>query len=364
MPSPATEPALHARGSHLRVEFQDPGIRWADFHYLWLRHFCPCCRHPATGERTLCASTLPADVRPSGVAIQDEDLVLEWKEAGGIHVSRYPLDWLRENAYAPEREDVTGAAVDLELRFDSLGDGFARICVERVYSDGAVVVRGAGNDTEALIDAFEAEALHVIPTHFGRVEDLRTDNTTNENIDQLGYTNAVVDLHTDQPFLERPPRFQMLHCMRPAARGGDNAIADGFHAARLLRSLDASAFALLSTVPVRFDRQQKQFQSLQVRPIIELRHGEPHQVRASYFTYGPHRIAFDTLEAWYRAYARFAALLEEQASRFRLESGDFLFYDNHRMLHARTGFEGARWVRGVYFDPAKGTGGNGETLPE
>lgn len=356
MPSPAAEPAVHTREGYLRVEFPGRGPRWADYHFLWLRHFCPCCRHPDTGERTLCASTLPADVRPSGVAIQAEELVLEWKEAGGLHVSRYPLDWLRENAYAAERNDEALPAVDLELRFDALGDGFARTCVERLYANGAVVVRGAGDDTETLIDAFEAEDLHVIPTHFGRVEDLRTDNTTNENIDQLGYTNAAVDLHTDQPFIERPPRFQMLHCMRPATRGGDNAIADGLQAARVLRSLDASAFVLLSTVPVRFDRQQKQFQSLQERPVVELRHGEPHQVRASYFTYGPHRIAFDTLEAWYRAYARFAALLEQQAVRFRLEAGDFLLYDNHRMLHARTGFEGARWVRGVYFDPVDADG--------
>ena len=37
---------------------------------------------------------------------------------------------------------------------------------------------------------------------------------------------------------------------------------------------------------------------------------------------------------------------------FRLEAGDFLLYDNWRMLHARTSFTGARWVRGVYFDEA------------
>ncbi len=354
MAPPATEPAVHPREGYLRVEFMGAGARWADYHYLWLRHFCPCCRHPETGERTLCASTLPADARPSGVAIRDDDLILEWKEAGGVHVSRYPLAWLSENAYAAERPDVARAATDLELRSDALGEDLTRTCVERLHADGAVVVRGAGNDTNSLIDAFEAEALRVIPTHFGRIEDLRTDNTTNQNTDQLGYTDAVVDLHTDQPFIEHPPRFQMLHCMRPAARGGDNAVADGLQAARLLRSLDAPAFALLSTVPVRFDRRQKEFQSLQVRPIIELREGEPHQVRASYFTYGPHRIAFDTLEAWYRAYARFAAILEEQAVRFRLEAGDFLLYDNHRMLHARTGFEGARWMRGVYFDPHAG----------
>ena len=31
-------------------------------------------------------------------------------------------------------------------------------------------------------------------------------------------------------------------------------------------------------------------------------------------------------------------------------SGDWLLYDNHRTLHARTAFTGARWLRGVYFD--------------
>jgi hypothetical protein len=45
----------------------------------------------------------------------------------------------------------------------------------------------------------------VIETHFGRIEDLRTDNTTNKNTDQLGYTDAPVNLHTDQPFIADPP---------------------------------------------------------------------------------------------------------------------------------------------------------------
>lgn len=67
----------------------------------------------------------------------------------------------------------------------------------------------------------------MIPTHFGRIEDLRTDNTTNKNTDQLGYTDASVQLHTDQPFLERPPKFQMLHCQRPAASGGISFCVDG-----------------------------------------------------------------------------------------------------------------------------------------
>jgi len=33
-----------------------------------------------------------------------------------------------------------------------------------------------------------------------------------------------------------------------------------------------------------------------------------------------------------------------------LESGDFVLYDNFRMLHARYGFSGPRHLRGVYFN--------------
>lgn len=39
---------------------------------------------------------------------------------------------------------------------------------------------------------FLPEGKDVIHTHFGRIEDLRKDNSTNQNNDQLGYTDAEV----------------------------------------------------------------------------------------------------------------------------------------------------------------------------
>jgi len=59
------------------------------------------------------------------------------------------------------------------------------------------------------------------------------------------------------------------------------------------------------------------------------------------------------MEAFYRSYRRWERLVTDPCHhwRFRLDAGDFLFYDNWRVLHARTRFSGARWVRGVYFDP-------------
>jgi gamma-butyrobetaine dioxygenase/trimethyllysine dioxygenase len=60
------------------------------------------------------------------------------------------------------------------------------------------------------------------------------------------------------------------------------------------------------------------------------------------------------MAAWYRALARFTALVREPRHQYRvlLAPGDFVLYDNHRMLHARAAFEGPRWMRGVYFDPS------------
>jgi gamma-butyrobetaine dioxygenase len=350
-------PRIEAHEPFLRIYFADGAH--ADFHWLWLRHWDDSCRHPQTRERTLDAADLPLEIRPASVALTPDGmrLVLAWEEAGGRHETVYMLSWLREHAYALGREDVPPPGADLAphlleaARYTDAAKLMAA-ALQRVDATGAAVLRGVGLDTEALIDAVASAGLRVIGTHFGRIEDLRTDNTTNQNTDQLGYTDAPVDLHTDQPFLEDPPRYQMLHCMRPADEGGESVVADAKQAALHLRSLDGPAFELLATVPVVFHRQQKAFEKRLRAPLLELREGEFFRVRASYFTLAPHQIPFDRMQPWYRAYARFTGLVRDPRHqlRFRLEAGDALLYDNFRMLHARTGFRGARWLRGVYFD--------------
>lgn len=344
----------------LRVDFgaDAPGPTTADFHWFWLRHWCECCRHPVTRERTLSAAQVSLDVRPAAVGVGgDGDVEIVWNEAdGSSHRSVYRPDWLRAHAYAANREAVSPPSSDLAEIEVAPGPDLAARCLAVVAERGVCFARGFGLDTEALIDAFASDGLAVIETHFGRIEDLRTDNTTNQNTDQLGYTDAPVDLHTDQPFLDRPPRYQALHCMQPADRGGESYLCDAFQAARYLRSIDAPAYERLTTTPVVFDRQQQGFQRRLVSPMLETRDGEVFRVRSSYFTLAPHQLPFAEMEAFYRADQRFTALTLDRAHQYRfgLEAGDFLLYDNWRMLHARTGFEGARWVRGIYFDaPAR-----------
>ena len=342
----------------LRVHFADG--TYADFHYFWLRHNCECCRHPQTGERTLCSSDVPMGLRPTSTTLNADGsaVTILWNEPSG-HRSEYRLDWLRDHAYALNREDVPPPASDMSrlgVEYTQLAPSLLLrdVCRDHVARVGAIVVRNFGTNTDELIDDLARTGLTIVPTHFGRIEDLRTDNTTNANTDQLGYTDAPVNLHTDQPFLDEPPRYQVLHCMQPADQGGDSVVVDAWQAARYLRSLDAPAFEMLTCIPVHFHRRQKKFERLQVAPIIELRDSEIFRVRSSYFTMAPHRVPFAEMEQWYRAYNRFIDVANEPRHqyRFRLHAGDFLMYDNFRMLHARTGFVGSRWMRGIYFNEA------------
>lgn len=372
MSADATFPRVQLHDGWLRLHFSAAPPDAADFHYQWLRSQCEKDRHPLTRERIVDASEIAAGIRPLSASVLPDDqaaepgaLIVRWDEPGA-RTSRYALDWLRQHAYAVNQAPPVPPPADVEaltLQAREHGDdrSLAAAALQRLAEKGAVVVRGYGSctagaaspeDTEALIAAFAAAGLTVIGTHFGRIEDLRTDNTTNQNTDQLGYTDSAIEAHTDQPFLEHPPRYQLLHCMRAAADGGDNYVVDGLMAARYLAAVDAETFRTLRRTKVHFHRRQRAFESLVIAPILSLSEDGGFLIRYSYFTMAPQKLPFAEMDGWFRAYRRFAAIVRDPAHRYKLRllPGDFLLYDNHRMLHARTAFTGARWVRGVYFD--------------
>lgn len=349
---------LEPHDDYLRVHFTPgEGFLHADFHWFWLRHNSELDRHPLTHERIVCSSELPLDPQPKAVRIAEDadSLDIDWGDRADGKVSRYASAWLRAHAYAAGREPVPPPPSDpstITVDFRTLEAPLGARILSTLARTGLLVVRGFGLDTEAIIQTLEREGLSVIGTHFGRIEDLRTGNTTNQNTDQLGYTDSAIQLHTDQPFLERPPRYQLLHSQRPADTGGENFVVDALAAANHLAELDQPAFELLRTVPVTFHRKQKSFEKVLVSPILDFSAPGGFRIRYSYFTLAPYQRPFAEMEAWYRAYNRFARLVRDERHQYRflLQAGDFLIYDNWRMLHARTSFTGARWVRGVYFD--------------
>ncbi|MBX3421246.1 MAG: TauD/TfdA family dioxygenase [Pirellulaceae bacterium] len=346
--------ALHLYDRWLRI---GRGPAALNFHYRWLRQQCDQDRHPTTGERIVDSIDIPVDIHPETAAVDsDGQLSILWSDGRQSH---YAGQWLRQHAYSVGQIAAQPPPSDLASVLVCQNTNLAESVLDKVRQAGVALVRDfrfgdtiGPDDTEALIDMFGKAGLTIVGTHFGRIEDLRTDNTTNQNTDQLGYTNAGVNLHTDQPFLDDPPRYQLLHSMRTADVGGESFLVDAWHVAAYLKAVDAEAFRLLTTLPVRFHRQQKEFERIVDAPILKVVDGQLSQVRYSYFTHAPFRYPFEVMEAWYRAYDRFVNVVRNPTHQYRflLQPGDFVFYDNHRMLHARTAFQGPRWVRGVYFN--------------
>lgn len=144
---------------------------------------------------------------------------------------------------------------------------------------------------------------------------------------------------------------QLLQCIRQADTGGGNSLVNAAHAALYLREIDPSAYYLLTNVAVHFHRKQKQFESIHIGPIIETEGDDIKQIRHSYFTLAPFRFPFWLTKSYYDAYRKYASILYDPQCQYKvtLNSGDFVLYDNFKMLHARDAFTGPRYLRGIYF---------------
>jgi gamma-butyrobetaine dioxygenase len=305
----ATATAAHGHGSAVALfdtwlRLRVSSSRAFDFHYRWLRHNCDKERHPLTQERTLCSSELPDTITPLSASIEGDRLKVRWDTHND---SYYALTWLEKHAYAVNQQGAIPPPSDPRLlEVIAANPASAQAVNEvlaKVFTQGAAVLRRpdhrvvhAEKETEDVINEIAKRGLRVIPTHFGRIEDLRVDNTTNANTDQLGYTQAAVELHTDQPFIPHPPTFQLLQCIRTADKGGENSLCDARAAALYLRDVDRTSYDLILNTPVTFNREQKNFQSKFVAPLFTDPNEDNFTVRYSYFTFAPYAVPFDRME--------------------------------------------------------------------
>ena len=167
-------------------------------------------------------------------------------------------------------------------------------------------------------------------------------------------------------YFESPPRFQILHCLRNRVHGGTSLFVDAFAAAELLRVSHPPDFTHLVTTPVPFQYINDARHLHYSRPTITLDptsgNIEPQVTAVSYSPPFQAPFPLNTPHEFYDALARFAALVEAPAAVYshQLEEGEAVVFDNRRVLHGRTAFEGmggreasdepSRWLKGCYFE--------------
>ena len=337
-----------------------------DVPALWLRDACSCseCRDAFSGQRLRGVLTLDTQTEIASWRDDGDDIEVTFTPDG--HVSRFSRSWLAVNAPGraavfddrSERHRPPWLAADLGGRPPAVGwcelrgDGAPRTAaLTALMRTGVLLVRDVPVEPGTVL-AVARSFGHVRTTNYGDLFDVRVE----PHPVNLAYTARAIAPHTDNPYRDPVPGIQLLHCLHVSPGGGENVLIDGFAAAALLRDEDPHAFATLVATPRTF-RYEDAATSLRASgPIITVNSdGDVRAIRWNDRSIEPPVVPPHDVAGVYRATRRFATVLDRPELHLpvTLGSGDCIIFDNTRILHARTAFDGgsgARHLQGCYAD--------------
>jgi gamma-butyrobetaine hydroxylase len=360
-----TEVVVEDFGRTVRLVWSDGTA--ARFHAGWLRDNAldDRTRSPGNRQRLITVLDIPADTRIGKASLVGGDLSLSFLPEE--KTVRFAAGWLAEHVYDRDHDRPAGWTDDTIRRWtratmrDVPRAGLAaaashpsvlRDWLGAVHSYGFAVMDGLPAESGALLKVVDLFG-YVRETNYGRWFEVRAE----VNPSNLAYTNLGLQAHTDNPYRDPVPTLQVLACIENTVEGGESSVVDGFSVAAALQEEDPEGFRLLSSRPARFEYAGSAGVRLRSkRPMIELGpDGELLAIRFNNRSLAPVvDVPFDEMEAYYRAYRRFAELIEDPSFEvsFKLEQGQAFIVDNTRVMHARRAFSGSgkRWLQGCYAD--------------
>jgi alpha-ketoglutarate-dependent taurine dioxygenase len=334
----------------------------AYFNYYWLRDNCTTSIDPQTRERVFDISGLDSAPRARSAYVDGDVLVIEW--SGENHISRYALAFLVDFQARGAMRDDTIMPRRL-WRADHYGN-FSRISQNAVLTeekerwrfaralleDGIALVTGMVDSDESL--TWLANALgDVVPsTSDSYFFDVRLAIDPNN----LAFTAKQLEMHTDLPSEQLAPGIQFLHCRANSVEGGSSLFVDGAAVAEDFRKTHPAEFELLCEYRIPFFRRSDRFDVRAHQTVIELdREGSVSGLTISQHLADVFDLPQSVLDHYYPAFCQFLRLVRSNRymNRFRLNAGECIVFDNHRIVHGREAFNasrGKRHLRGCYVD--------------
>ncbi|SCV99438.1 LAFE_0A03180g1_1 [Lachancea fermentati] len=223
---------------------------------------------------------------------------------------------------------------------------------------------------------------HIRHTFYGETFDV-INKPMAENI---AYTNVPLPLHQDLLYLDNVPGWQLLHAIKNSSGPSDsgmNLFVDSFNAARYVRDVDGDAYEALTHVPINYIYNRDDKRYFQSRPLVaeneinadnintanystlikEINYSPPFQAPFSFGIWEKPKgsevstpVGKMTQRLLFKDFARGLSVFEkfirapENTFRVKLPENTCVIFNNRRILHARTAFEGERWLKGCYID--------------
>lgn len=297
-----------------------------------------------------------------------------WKHCGdrhgGIKNHEHQIANAREKTIPGRTEAVPWAPTDLtgsispSCTWDELdgdgngnkGESHALACLRDLRKHGFCVI----NKTPTTVDATAgiAERLgRLQPTLYGNgVWD--TAPRIQEEVRDTAYSNVELPLHTDCTYLQHTPGVQLFVCEEQAAAregsplDGATRLADGFKVAEVLRRDHPATFAFFCRLAIPFVHAEGDVRMEHLAPVFELHPDTSEVVSFRYneldrATLGA-TFSFDDIRDYYEHQAVLVSVISSLEMSLRLERGDAILVDNHRVLHGRHSFVGQRNMIGCY----------------
>lgn len=343
----------------LTITWDDRSV--AEFPFIWLRDNAPEGFHPETRERVFDLTTVDVNIVPDSFTVESDALVVDWPENSAP--TTYAGDWLRAHRPGVGRPDPSiiekvpwdGEALGEIPRVagaDCCSDLLQlRAALQALKRYGILIVDGLA-DSPAASQAFGDMIGFRRQTNFGDMFEVISKPVPNN----LAYTSLALPLHTDLPNQELIPGYQLLHCYRNSATGGESVFADGLTICNELRHESPDDYELLKSVliPWRFHDDNNDIRRR--RPIIS----ETPDGELDYFVFNAHiadlpDLDAETLYQFYPTYQRLMQRVREPqyAVRHALQPREMVVFDNTRVLHGRGAFDpnsGERHLTGYYLE--------------
>jgi alpha-ketoglutarate-dependent taurine dioxygenase len=300
---------------------------------VWLRDNDPANRDALTGQRLRTLVDLPREPRLTAAERWPQGyLTLSWEDG---ETSVFPLRWLRafdrslRIASRPTRLPWMGQPASGFVWCDYAewlqNPASREDWLDHAGRDGLVFLRDVPVQAGAILDV-AALIGFVRETNHGRVFDV---------------PNVAEPVHTDNPYRDPVPGFQLLHCLSAAGQDGETIFVDGMAAAERVRAHDPDAFSTLCQTPILYRLQDAATDLVAERTMLEV--DTEGQFRAIYYddrSIAPLPLKGPRLKKFYPAYRQLAELLRAEARRVvhRLQPGELALFDNTRILKGRTTF--------------------------
>jgi len=336
------------------IEFSDN--EKAPFSLFWLRDHSTeaSSLNPNTLQRDIDTFSLPSSPKIKQHQLLNDGSILRihWQEDNvvsefSVHfLYRMAINPVPTPAYHLWSSELQNNVTDFKFTQVTQSDAAFEPVLNAIEKHGLVTFSQVPTDMQATKKLLEKVG-YIRETVFGGLWDF----SNNEAHSDSAYTSAGIGLHTDGTYAIDPPGLQLLHCLAFKGEGAFNQFADGFKIAQTIKENDPQAYKLLTEINVPAHYIEPGIQLKAKHPVItEDNHGLFEQICFNNFDRSPFLLNVEQQQSFYHAYAMFQQLINDPEFQisFQLQPGKAVWFDNWRVLHARTAFSGYRHLAGGY----------------